>query len=183
MKVAAVSLALTGIFAIVSAQGGLGGMPKCAQDCALGAIPEECGIDVKCICEADAFLNAITCCVAENCSPEDQKKTIDFAKGICATAQVTNIPDSAICKSGAAPTGTESTAVSSSASVSSTQAAATTTSGTAATQTSSSPTTEESGSAETSGGAPSETSNAAVPISQNANGAIAALAAVALALV
>ncbi|KAK2812420.1 hypothetical protein FQN50_001421 [Emmonsiellopsis sp. PD_5] len=101
----------TTLLALASAQG-LGGLPKCAQNCALNSIPKDCGLDVKCICTADSFIDAITCCVADSCSAEEQerlidgKETIQFAKGICGTAGITDIPDSAVCstKTGA-PTG------------------------------------------------------------------------------
>ncbi|KAK2806877.1 hypothetical protein FQN51_005677 [Onygenales sp. PD_10] len=88
----------TALLALASAQG-LGGLPKCAQNCALNSIPKDCGLDVKCICTADSFIDAITCCVAGDCSAEDQEKTIQFAKGICGTAGITDIPDSAVCSS------------------------------------------------------------------------------------
>ncbi|KKZ58604.1 hypothetical protein EMCG_05500 [[Emmonsia] crescens] len=93
--------AVASLLALASAQG-LGGLPDCAKTCATSAIPQECGLDIKCICTASSFLNAITCCVASGCSKEDQKKTITFAKGICGTVGVTNIPDSAVCSSASA---------------------------------------------------------------------------------
>ncbi|PGH01145.1 hypothetical protein AJ79_08016 [Helicocarpus griseus UAMH5409] len=92
--------ALSSLLALVAAQG-LGGLPPCAQKCATPAIPKECGLKVECICTAQSFLEAITCCVAENCGKEDQEKTIQFAKGICGTAGAgDNIPDQAVCKTG-----------------------------------------------------------------------------------
>ncbi|OAX77125.1 hypothetical protein ACJ72_08580, partial [Emergomyces africanus] len=68
LSIAAVASLLT----LVSAQG-LGGLPDCAKACAGNAIPKECGLDVKCICTAEAFLTGITCCVAKSCNEEDQK--------------------------------------------------------------------------------------------------------------
>ncbi|PGH28939.1 hypothetical protein GX50_08325 [[Emmonsia] crescens] len=92
--------AVASLLALASAQG-LAGLPNCAKTCATSAIPQECGlVDIKCICTATSFINAITCCVASSCSKEDQQKTINFAKGICGTVGVTNIPDSAVCSSG-----------------------------------------------------------------------------------
>ncbi|OJD13719.1 hypothetical protein AJ78_05851 [Emergomyces pasteurianus Ep9510] len=108
--------AVASLLALASAQG-LGGLPDCAKNCAGSAIPQECGLDVKCICTAKTFLDAITCCVAKACNADDQKKTISFAKGICGTVGVTNIPDAAICATGSTtgtgtatgtPTGTRS---------------------------------------------------------------------------
>ncbi|KAJ5774595.1 hypothetical protein N7457_009491 [Penicillium paradoxum] len=94
----AVSVALAALLTTAAAQG-LGDLPDCSKECATGAIPESCGIDFKCICEAKSFLSDVTCCVAEKCSKADQETTIKVAKSICARGGVTNLPSEVVCSS------------------------------------------------------------------------------------
>ncbi|KAI1938384.1 hypothetical protein LOZ12_003457 [Ophidiomyces ophidiicola] len=159
--------ALTSLVALASAQ--FPGLPACAQDCATNSIPKNCGIDVKCICSATSFLDAITCCVAQKCSTSEQEATIKFANGICGTAGVTNLPQSAVCSTAPTPSGSSSSSSSPTASRS--------TSATSGSASSSALSTA----AASSSPRPSSTSNAAV--SNNANGgAIAAIAGLLVAL-
>ncbi|KAI1914734.1 hypothetical protein LOZ58_006337 [Ophidiomyces ophidiicola] len=157
--------ALTSLVALASAQ--FPGLPACAQECATNSIPKNCGIDVKCICSATSFLDAITCCVAQKCSSSEQEATIKFANGICGTAGVTNLPQSAVCSTAPTPSGSSSSSPTASRSTSAASGSASSS--------------VLSTAAASSSPRPSSTSNAAV--SNNANGgAIAAIAGLLVAL-
>ncbi|RHZ62657.1 CFEM domain-containing protein [Aspergillus thermomutatus] len=117
MKLYSVSLALAACLSMVTAQG-LDGLPDCAKTCATGAIPANCGLDVKCICSDSSFLSGISCCIAGSC-PQDQQQeeahpffspaAVQFANQICKGAGVTNLPQSASCASATqSATGTSS---------------------------------------------------------------------------
>ncbi|EAS31829.1 uncharacterized protein CIMG_07308 [Coccidioides immitis RS] len=112
MKLSAAIVALAGLVAVTSAQG-LGDLPECAQKCATKGIPKDCGIDAKCICTSASFLEAITCCVAQNCTPAEQQESIRYANKICGTVGITDLPQSAVCTTGTAqPSGGSSTSAS-----------------------------------------------------------------------
>ncbi|KAL1987649.1 hypothetical protein VTN96DRAFT_2890 [Rasamsonia emersonii] len=172
MKLAAISLALTALAAGTAAQS-LSDLPKCAQDCATNAIPQECGLDVKCICSAQSFIASITCCVAKACSPADQDATIKFADNLCGIAGVTTLPQTAVCT-------TTATASAASAASGSTSVVATTTASTTASATanSSAPSASSTTASHTSSGSASATTpsgtSAAAPIAQTRNGGVIA---------
>ncbi|RDA85378.1 hypothetical protein CP532_6402 [Ophiocordyceps camponoti-leonardi (nom. inval.)] len=115
------------IFALVAglvAAQDMSGLPACAKDCVsknmsgsgVGGCPST---DIGCICKNKDFLNNIACCLDKACQPDDQKKTIAFAKQLCSAAGA-QVPDKVECvnKDKAA------TAASSSSSASSTSSAA-----------------------------------------------------------
>ncbi|RJE26569.1 CFEM domain protein [Aspergillus sclerotialis] len=146
-------------------------IPSCARTCATGSIPSSCNsIDVSCICSNDSFITDISCCVAKSCSKEDQDKTLNYAKQICAGAGVHDLPKSASCGSGASATGTaggsntETTASASTMSGATTLATASTTAST---------TESSSSSAESS--SPTD-ANAATAFGQNKDSILAAVA-------
>ncbi|EGD85358.1 hypothetical protein H112_06260 [Trichophyton rubrum D6] len=187
MKLSAVALAA--LVSVAAAQG-VSELPKCAQDCASKGFPSSCGADVKCVCTSNAFLDAITCCVATTCNAEEQKKTIQFAKGICGGVGV-NVPDSAVCPTGGSSSGSASSTPTSSGGSSSETGSVT---GTAITGTNSpTPTSRSSGSSThatqssgsgapaTSTGAPTHTGNAATSVNAN-GGLLAAIAALVIAV-
>ncbi|KAJ5385282.1 hypothetical protein N7517_003193 [Penicillium concentricum] len=93
-----VTFALAALLSTAAAQG-LGDLPDCSKSCATGSIPENCGIDFKCICESKSFLGDVACCVADKCSKADQDTTIKVAKSICARGGVTDIPTEVVCSS------------------------------------------------------------------------------------
>jgi len=90
---------------LASAQS-LAGLPACADNCVLDAIPSSCNLDPKCICNAKSFIAGITCCVAKACDKADQAKVITYANGICNPVGVTNLPTAAVCTGTAASSGT-----------------------------------------------------------------------------
>ncbi|KAL4961436.1 CFEM domain-containing protein [Aspergillus stella-maris] len=97
MKLQSLALTLAAVLSFAAAQG-LDGLPACAQDCATGSIPEECGlIDVECICASRSFVEDIACCVSTACEQQDQEATLDFANGICGGAGVSDLPQTATC--------------------------------------------------------------------------------------
>ncbi|KAI9373305.1 hypothetical protein BJX61DRAFT_385347 [Aspergillus egyptiacus] len=99
MKLQSFALVLAACLSTSAAQG-LGGLPECAQECATGAIPEECSlIDVECICAAASFVQDMACCVGQSCGPEDQDAALDYANGICGGAGITDLPQTATCAS------------------------------------------------------------------------------------
>lgn len=98
-----------GAFCLVSGQS-LAGLPECAKPCAAN-LPAECGrTDFKCICGSSDWISGISCCVLKACSPADQQKTIDTAKGYCSIVGIT-LPSVASCPSStvAAPASTPTT--------------------------------------------------------------------------
>ena len=86
-----------------------------------GAIAGCGAYDAKCICENNDFISEISCCLIDSCNdPEEQERTIRFAHEICASVDVTGLPDEVVCKESAA-----SSASATDASASDTAAAAT----------------------------------------------------------
>ncbi|EFE42458.1 CFEM domain protein, putative [Trichophyton verrucosum HKI 0517] len=160
------------------------------QDCASKGFPSSCGADVKCVCTSNTFLDAITCCVATTCTAEEQKKTIQFAKGICGGVGV-NVPDSAVCPTGGSSSSGPASSTPTSSGGSSSETGSVT--GTAITGTNSpTPTSRRpsgsstahssgSGSPATSTGAPTQTGNAAASVNAN-GGLLAAIAALVIAV-
>ncbi|KAL1993047.1 hypothetical protein VTN49DRAFT_3804 [Thermomyces lanuginosus] len=89
MKLLSVSVVAAAILSGAAAQG-VDGLPKCAQSCVTGAIPEHCsGFDVGCICGDDAFIDKMACCVSKECEGDDINAVLSFANGICTGAGVT----------------------------------------------------------------------------------------------
>ncbi|KAJ6186978.1 hypothetical protein N7519_001886 [Penicillium mononematosum] len=93
-----ITFALAALLSTAAAQG-LGDLPDCSKTCATGSIPDNCGIDFKCICEAKSFLDDVACCIADKCSEADQETTIKVAKSICARGGVTDLPSEVVCSS------------------------------------------------------------------------------------
>ncbi|KUM58404.1 hypothetical protein ACN42_g8751 [Penicillium freii] len=92
------TFALAALLSAAAAQG-LGDLPDCSKSCATGSIPQNCGIDFKCICESKSFLADVACCIADKCSKADQDTTIKVAKSICARGGVTDLPTEVVCSS------------------------------------------------------------------------------------
>ncbi|KAL1972394.1 hypothetical protein VTN31DRAFT_6808 [Thermomyces dupontii] len=91
MKVLSFSVVAAVILSGAAAQG-VDGLPKCAQACVTGAIPEQCnGFDVECICGDEAFIDKMACCVSKECEGDDIDAVLSFANGICTGAGV-NVP-------------------------------------------------------------------------------------------
>ncbi|KAF5671794.1 cell wall protein [Fusarium heterosporum] len=97
-------------------------LPKCAQPCVdkytTGGGVGGCGpVDIKCICSNEDFLSGIACCLEEKCDADGKEEAVKYAKQICSTAGVKNLPDEVTCKqSSASGSATDkSTATSSSA--------------------------------------------------------------------
>ncbi|KAL4868781.1 hypothetical protein BDV12DRAFT_169011 [Aspergillus spectabilis] len=106
MKLQSLALALAACLSSAFAQG-MPGLPSCAQECATGAIPEQCSlIDVGCICASRSFVDDMACCVGQSCEPEDQNAALDFANGICGGAGITDLPQSATCAGDSTTTST-----------------------------------------------------------------------------
>ncbi|KAK2846314.1 hypothetical protein FQN49_005849 [Arthroderma sp. PD_2] len=186
MKLSAIAAAA--LVAVVAAQD-IAQLPQCAQACAGQGFPSDCGADVKCICTSESFLNAITCCVASNCTPDEQKKTIKFAKGICGGVGV-SVPDSAVCPTGSGTSGSpSSTPTSAGSETGSVTGTAITGSSTPTGTDSPSGSPTESGSSPTESGAspteptspPTQTGNAASTVNAN-GGLLAAVAALVVAV-
>ncbi|KAJ5500506.1 hypothetical protein N7453_009557 [Penicillium expansum] len=93
-----ITFALAALLTTAAAQG-LGDLPDCSKSCATGSIPQNCGIDFKCVCESKSFLADVACCIADKCSKADQDTTIKVAKSICARGGVTDLPAEVICSS------------------------------------------------------------------------------------
>ncbi|AEO55517.1 hypothetical protein MYCTH_2299445 [Thermothelomyces thermophilus ATCC 42464] len=94
--IAALTLALAGA---VVAQDGLG-LPECAQSCASSFLAGgigNCGRDVKCICQEKSFLSDIACCLAGDCSAQDQAQAVSVAANLCRGVGVTDLPSSVSC--------------------------------------------------------------------------------------
>ncbi|GKT98773.1 cell wall protein [Fusarium langsethiae] len=108
-------------------------LPKCAQPCVdqytTGGGVAGCGqLDIKCICSNQNFLSGIACCLEEKCDAEGKETAVKYAKQICATAGVTDLPDDVKCdKSTASGTasGSATGATTPTASVSTSTASAT----------------------------------------------------------
>ncbi|CAL5867697.1 uncharacterized protein PFLUO_LOCUS1916 [Penicillium psychrofluorescens] len=90
---------ITAVAALVASAAAqvLGDLPNCAKSCALDALPQACGLEISCICNAKSFINKMACCIQPACSKADQQKTIEAAKKICAIGGVTDIPNSVVC--------------------------------------------------------------------------------------
>ncbi|OQE82014.1 hypothetical protein PENNAL_c0038G03287 [Penicillium nalgiovense] len=93
-----ITFVLAALLSTAAAQG-LGDLPDCSKTCATGSIPDNCGIDFKCICKAKSFLDDVACCIADKCSKDDQETTIKVAKSICARGGVTDLPTKVVCSS------------------------------------------------------------------------------------
>ncbi|KAI5808435.1 proline-rich antigen [Pyronema omphalodes] len=114
-----VAIILAAVSAIVSAQG-LGDLPPCAALCASGALGgmTQCSTtDFKCICSQKDFLTKITECVSKSCDKADQDKTVQFAAGLCKSANapidqtiIDSLTKASSSVASAAPTGSSSSA-------------------------------------------------------------------------
>ncbi|KAM0305547.1 hypothetical protein HYE67_008527 [Fusarium culmorum] len=88
-------------------------LPKCAQPCVdqytTGGGVAGCGqLDIKCICSNKNFLSGIACCLEKECDAQGKETAVKYAKQICATAGVTDLPDDVTCDKSAASSGTAS---------------------------------------------------------------------------
>ncbi|PFH58360.1 hypothetical protein XA68_13765 [Ophiocordyceps unilateralis] len=106
----------------------LSAMPPCAKDCVSkymgGSSVAGCqAADIACVCKNKDFLNNIACCLAKACKPEDQAKTISFAKQLCSAAGV-QVPDKVECNNEAAASVSTSSSSSSATHAASTASAA-----------------------------------------------------------
>ncbi|KAL3489179.1 hypothetical protein BJX62DRAFT_239399 [Aspergillus germanicus] len=108
MKLQSLAVVLATCLSSVAAQG-MSDLPACAQDCAMGSIPEECsGINIACICGTESFIADMACCVGKSCEADDQVAALDFANGLCEGAGITNLPQTATCAGDSTSTATES---------------------------------------------------------------------------
>ncbi|KAL3445790.1 hypothetical protein BJX65DRAFT_142626 [Aspergillus insuetus] len=108
MKLQSLAVVLAICLSSVAAQG-MSDLPACAQDCAMGSIPEECsGINIACICGTESFIANMACCVGKSCEADDQVAALDFANGLCEGAGITNLPQTATCAGDSTSTATES---------------------------------------------------------------------------
>ncbi|EGC42805.1 hypothetical protein HCEG_02020 [Histoplasma capsulatum var. duboisii H88] len=71
MRLAISAAVATSFVALVAGQ--IADLPECARNCAFPAMPPECGVNPKCICSAKSFIDAMTCCVAKSCNPDEQQ--------------------------------------------------------------------------------------------------------------
>ncbi|KAF5616651.1 cell wall protein [Fusarium sp. NRRL 52700] len=93
-------------------------LPTCAEPCVTkyttGGGIAGCGqLDVKCICSNKDFLSGIACCLEDKCDASGKEAAVKYAKQICSTAGVTNLPDEVTCDKNAA-SGTPTSSASSS---------------------------------------------------------------------
>ncbi|KAJ5954355.1 hypothetical protein N7501_008634 [Penicillium viridicatum] len=102
-----ITFALAALLSTAATQG-LGDLPDCSKSCATGSIPQNCGIDFKCVCESKSFLADVACCIADKCSKADQDTTIKVAKSICARGGVTDLPTEVVCSSSKSSSSTSS---------------------------------------------------------------------------
>ncbi|KAL2795850.1 hypothetical protein BJX66DRAFT_158699 [Aspergillus keveii] len=108
MKLQSLAVVLATSLSSVAAQG-MSDLPACAQDCAMGSIPEECsGINIACICGTESFIADMACCVGKSCEADDQVAALDFANGLCEGAGITNLPQTATCAGDSTSTATDS---------------------------------------------------------------------------
>ncbi|KAF4425175.1 cell wall protein [Fusarium austroafricanum] len=104
-------------------------LPKCAQPCVdkytTGGGVAGCGqLDIKCICSNKNFLSGIACCLDEKCDAQGKETAVKYAKQICSTAGVTDLPNEVKCdKSAASGTNSGASTPTSSAGSSQTSAA------------------------------------------------------------
>ncbi|KAF4962710.1 hypothetical protein FSARC_9271 [Fusarium sarcochroum] len=95
-------------------------LPTCAQPCVdqytTGKGVAGCGqFDFKCICSNKSFLSGIACCLEKECDKAGRESAVKYAKQICSTAGVKDLPDEVTCDKSAA-SGSASTPTSSASS-------------------------------------------------------------------
>ncbi|QSS48999.1 CFEM domain-containing protein [Histoplasma capsulatum var. duboisii H88] len=100
MRLAISAAVATSFVALVAGQ--IADLPECARNCAFPAMPPECGVNPKCICSAKSFIDAMTCCVAKSCNPDEQQKASAIANKVCSAAGINDLPESASCNSASA---------------------------------------------------------------------------------
>ncbi|KAK4041391.1 hypothetical protein C8A01DRAFT_45453 [Parachaetomium inaequale] len=136
VPVALLSLAFAGA---VVAQDGLG-LPKCAESCATSFLNGgigDCGRDVECICKNKSFLGEIACCLAGDCSADDQTTAVSVAANLCKAFGVTDLPTTVACSTASGTASTTAASASASATDSGTSSAPTGTANNAAQSTTS----------------------------------------------
>ncbi|KAM0564248.1 hypothetical protein ACHAPJ_000458 [Fusarium lateritium] len=82
-------------------------LPTCAQPCVdqytTGSGVAGCGqFDFKCICSNKSFLSGIACCLEKECDKAGRESAVKYAKQICSTAGVKDLPDEVTCDKSAA---------------------------------------------------------------------------------
>ncbi|SPJ84644.1 uncharacterized protein FTOL_10906 [Fusarium torulosum] len=72
----------------------LGGLPACAQSCALNAIGGSgcAATDVVCICTSQTFISVYSSCVSTSCNATDAAAATEFGNQFCASASSTVSP-------------------------------------------------------------------------------------------
>ncbi|KAH8815025.1 hypothetical protein F5884DRAFT_817464 [Xylogone sp. PMI_703] len=157
---------------------GVPGLPKCAQSCVVqftsgSSIGGCAGLDTKCICSSSSFLSDIACCLAGVCSPDDQVAATNYAKTICKTGGVTNLPDAVSCATGTAAqtasTGSSSSTASSVVPAQTSSAQTTTTVSSPSSAPSTASSTVSSGSNASSSSAAAQTTSSAASTASAAN--------------
>lgn len=94
------TLTLTAFGAVALAQVNLGDLPSCARAC-IGTsvnVPGCTGLDIRCICSNESFLNDVACCLSRECNQADQQNAASFASSLCSSAGV-NVPSEVVCSS------------------------------------------------------------------------------------
>jgi len=75
-------VSLIGFAVLVSAQNPFYNVPVCARSCAI-SLPANCGGNPKCICQSQAWMWQVECCIAKSCSAADQVTSFQFANQLC----------------------------------------------------------------------------------------------------
>lgn len=122
---------IAGVAALAQGQS-LTDLPKCAQSCVGDSITTTgcSAIKVSCICASSDWIAGLSCCVAKNCTLEDQAKTIQFAQDICKSVGISVPTDAqAACASKSNSTSSANSTTSPTASAATTSVAPTKTGG------------------------------------------------------
>ncbi|KAF5020823.1 hypothetical protein F66182_7146 [Fusarium sp. NRRL 66182] len=82
-------------------------LPTCAQPCVdqytTGDGIAGCGqFDFRCICSNKSFLAGISCCLESACNAEQRETAVRYARQICSTAGVNDLPNEVTCDESAA---------------------------------------------------------------------------------
>ncbi|KAK7040743.1 hypothetical protein VNI00_009649 [Paramarasmius palmivorus] len=85
MYSSAALLILAALTTSVSAQN----LPTCAFTCVASADTGSCGMDNKCLCSSQAFVESTTKCIMSSCTGDDLQAAVAGAQQLCADAGVT----------------------------------------------------------------------------------------------
>ncbi|KAI5850098.1 hypothetical protein BZA05DRAFT_419469 [Tricharina praecox] len=59
-------------------------IPECAFSCILNGVNDSaCSLEVKCLCESTSFVESVTKCVPDSCTPDDIPPVVAFANQQC----------------------------------------------------------------------------------------------------